>query len=322
MIERLFFSQYRFILTPNETIQMPKYGKGNILRGAFGFSLRRLLCVVQREDKEVGCPSCQIKDRCPYALIFNPFCVVSAKRLQNPPRGYVLKPPLDKEIQYNSEKPLIFDMVLVGDRTHFFPYLIVSFNELGQKGMGLNNGKFNLTGIEIIKDNRSKPIYNFSSNTVKNIDGRIVGGEIITQAKDLKQKEIRLRFLTPTRIKYNPTREKGKAEIVRVPEFHHLIRRLRDRLNALCLTYCGGPLEIDFIGIAERARSVKTVSVNLKWIEQKRKGFHDQSGFVGEIEFQGNLVEYLPLIVAGQYLHVGEDAVFGHGWYEILKEDV
>ncbi len=90
-------------------------------------------------------------------------------------------------------------------------------------------------------------------------------------------KRIKLHFLTPTRIKYNPTGEKGKTEVIRVPEFHHLIRRLRDRLNALTLTYCGGPLEIDFRGIAERAISVKTVKVNLKWVEQKRKGYHDRA---------------------------------------------
>ncbi len=317
MIEKLYFCQYRFILTPKATIQVSKYGKGNLIRGAFGSSLRRLLCIVQKGGQNIDCPGCQIKERCPYALIFSPIGLTPAKRLQNPPRGYVIKPPLGTELEYHSEKPLIFDIVLIGDRTHFLPYLIVSLNELGQKGIGLNRGKFNLTGIEIIKNGESIPIYDYSSNTVKNLDGRILGSEIISQAKSLDPKGIKLHFLTPTRIKYNPTGEKGKAEVVRVPEFHHLIRRLRDRLNALCVTYCGGPLEIDFREIAERARSVKTVRVNLKWVEQKRKGSHDQSGFVGDIVFQGDLSEYLPLIVAGHYLHVGEDAVFGHGWYEM-----
>ncbi len=315
MLEKLSFSHYRLTLSPEGHILMPKFGKGNILRGAFGSSLRNLLCVVKQKSK--NCPTCQIKERCPYALIFSPIGINPAKRLQNPPRGYVIKPPLDMETAYNRERPLIFEMILVGDRNPYLPYLIVSFNELGERGLGLNRGKFKLTGIEIIKDGETIPIYDPSSNMVKNLDGRITGKEMLSKASHLDPTQIRLCFLTPTRIKYNPTGEKGNSELVRNLEFHHLVRRLRDRLNALSVTYCGGPLEIDFQGIAEKARAVNTMRSDLKWVEQRRKGFHDQSGFVGEIIFRGDLSEYLPLIVAGQYLHVGEDAVFGHGWYEI-----
>ncbi len=149
-MEKLYFCQYRFILTPKTTIQVPKFAKGNIIRGAFGSSLRRLLCREQKGGENTACLQCQIKERCAYTLIFSPIDLTPAKRLQNPPRGYVIKPPLDTETQYNSEKPLIFDMVLIGNRTQFFPYLMVSFKELGQKGMGLNKGKFDITGVEIL----------------------------------------------------------------------------------------------------------------------------------------------------------------------------
>ncbi len=317
MIEKLYFSHYRLSLSPIDLILMPRLGKGNVLRGAFGSSLKGILCAVQKGNNKIECVDCLVRDRCPYALIFNPVGLVQAKRLQNPPRGYIIKPPLDPETQYDSSKPLVFDMVLVGDRNNFLPYLIVSFKELGQRGLGLNRGKFNLAEIEIVKNAQTISIYDSSSNTVKNIDGTVHGGEIIARAKTFHTQRVILRFLTPTRIKYNPTGEKGKGEVVRVPEFHHLIRRLRDRINALCVTYCGGPIEIDFKGMAERAKSVGLRSANIHWVERKRKGYHDQSGFIGEMEFEGDFAEYLPLLIAGQYLHVGEDAVFGHGWYEI-----
>ncbi|MGQ9570948.1 MAG: CRISPR system precrRNA processing endoribonuclease RAMP protein Cas6 [Thermodesulfovibrionales bacterium] len=35
--------------------------------------------------------------------------------------------------------------------------------------------------------------------------------------------------------------------------------------------------------------------------------------------FEGDLTEFLPLILLGEYLHVGEGAVFGNGWYRIEK---
>jgi hypothetical protein len=43
----------------------------------------------------------------------------------------------------------------------------------------------------------------------------------------------------------------------------------------------------------------------------------NQSGFIGRITFEGNLKEFLPLILAGEYVHIGDDAVFGNGWYKV-----
>lgn len=71
--------------------------------------------------------------------------------------------------------------------------------------------------------------------------------------------------------------------------------------------------------------AVKAKNVNLEWVEIKRnkwvdmerKKVHDQSGFTGEITFEGDLSEFLPLLVVGEYVHIGEDAVFGNGWYGI-----
>jgi hypothetical protein len=62
--------------------------------------------------------------------------------------------------------------------------------------------------------------------------------------------------------------------------------------------------------------------MNLRWLGIRRKSRtqpvqHDQSGFIGKITFEGDIREFLPLIVLGEYVHVGEDAVFGNGWYMI-----
>lgn len=298
---------------------MPAWGKGNILRGAFGASLKKLVCVLPRSDKINECADCLLTDKCAYSLLFNPVSLNPAKRLKTPPRGYVLKPPLEENTHYSKDEPLKFVIVLVGDRLNFLPYLIISLKELGKWGIGINRGKFILGEMEILKGGQWQSIYNQSSNIVSNLGASIHGQEIIRKAKELGGREVKLHFLTPTRIKYNPSGEIGRSEIVRIPEFHHLIRRLRDRVNALSATYCGGPLKIDFQKIAHKAMSVKTTEVNLRWVERKRKSVHDQSGFVGEISYKGDLGEFLPLLLIGEYLHVGEDAVFGNGWYRIER---
>lgn len=321
MIEKLFFSLYRFTFEPLSTIRFPIRWKGNVLRGAFGTSLRRLVCLNRGQET---CETCKIRERCAYSLIFNPLEPGHIKRLKNLPRGFIIKPPLDDQTEYTSFSPLRFEMVLVGDRIFALPYVIVPFKGLGDFGIGVNRGKFSLGGIEVFKDGGFDPIYNPMTNVVSDFERRISGEELIKEASKFKGDRITLQFLTPTRIRFNPTGEKGGSRIVRDPEFHHLVRRLRDRINALIISYCGGQLETDYSGIAERALKVKKVRSDLRWFELKRKSrtqgtFHDQSGFVGEITFQGDLKEFLPLLLAGEYLHVGEDAVFGNGWYKIVR---
>ncbi len=41
-------------------------------------------------------------------------------------------------------------------------------------------------------------------------------------------------------------------------------------------------------------------------------------GFVGEVTYEGNLQEFLPLLILGRYTHVGKYAVWGNGRYEIV----
>jgi CRISPR/Cas system endoribonuclease Cas6 (RAMP superfamily) len=46
---------------------------------------------------------------------------------------------------------------------------------------------------------------------------------------------------------------------------------------------------------------------------------HDLSGFVGEVSFEGDLAPFVPYLKLGEYVHVGKNAVFGNGWYEITE---
>lgn len=319
MIERLFFSLYRFTFKPLSQIQFPGHGKGNVLRGAFGSSLKRLVCLIKDQKT---CETCIVRETCVYTLLFNPVQSGSIKRLKNLPRGFVIKPPLDYETEYTSLNPLKFEMVLVGDRINALPFVIVPFKELGTFGIGLNRGKFELAGIEVLRNGNFDSIYDPVSNMVSNFDSRITGEELMEKARKLDGNKITFHFLTPTRIRFNPTGERGGSKIIKEPEFHHIIRRLRDRINALTTSYCGGSIEADFSGLAERAMRIKKIWSELQWVEIRRKSrthntFHDQSGFVGKICFEGDLREFLPFILAGEYLHVGEDAVFGNGWYRI-----
>lgn len=58
--------------------------------------------------------------------------------------------------------------------------------------------------------------------------------------------------------------------------------------------------------------------LSLNLIRSWKTGFtHDMGGFVGEATYEGDLQEFLPLLILGPYTHVGKYAVWGNGQYEV-----
>jgi CRISPR/Cas system endoribonuclease Cas6 (RAMP superfamily) len=83
-------------------------------------------------------------------------------------------------------------------------------------------------------------------------------------------------------------------------------------------------LDIDFKDFGTQAEKIKTVADSTRWVEssryaKRRQVSQDLSGFVGEATFEGDLGDFLPYLRLGEYLHVGKNAVFGNGWYEIAE---
>jgi hypothetical protein len=121
-----------------------------------------------------------------------------------------------------------------------------------------------------------------------------------------------------------------QEQTIRRPEFHHLVRRLRDRLNALATFYGDGPLDLDFAGLAERAEKVRCVNRDLKWEERsrasskpgKRGQRHSLGGFTGTCTFEGELSEFLPVLRLGEMAHVGKHAAWGNGWFELFSKEM
>ena len=46
----------------------------------------------------------------------------------------------------------------------------------------------------------------------------------------------------------------------------------------------------------------------------------EMGGLVGRVTYEGDLSDYLPLLVLGELVHVGKGTVFGNGQYRIVKE--
>ena len=126
-------------------------------------------------------------------------------------------------------------------------------------------------------------------------------------------RRVMIRFLTPTLLRAN-------GELIYRPQFHHVFKRLRDRVNALSTFFGDGPIQADFSGMGKRAEEVTTADCNVNWAERFRISSktgqrHELSGFIGEVICEGELDEFLPWLTVGELVHVGKHTAWGNGWY-------
>ena len=117
----------------------------------------------------------------------------------------------------------------------------------------------------------------------------------------------RVTFLTPTELKRGPQ-----------PEFDILFAHIRDRISTLRALYQGGPLDIDFKAIAERASQIEMTRCEIQHVAAERTSratgqTHSLGGFRGVAEYEGDLGEFLPYLEIARWTGVGRQTVWGKG---------
>lgn len=323
MLRDFSFVDLEFFLRFEQPTYIEPAWAGPMLRGAFGSQLRRLVC----HDVGSSCWECPLRSTCAYEKIFCPHVPADADRLRKQrdlPRGFVLKPPLLGS-KYGPERLFSFRMILVGELVQWLPHILVPFNELGRVGIGRTRTRYLLEKVvtRSADDGGGPELYRADDNLVRVNEMVKIGFEdFLRRAGSFEGDRVAVRFLTPTILRHNPGGRPGESRPQRVPEFHVLVKRLRDRVNRLATCYCNEELDLDFRDFGEHAEAVQTELVKGRWMERTRKTRQkkqqDFGGFIGEITYKGDLAPFLPLVLLGQYLHVGKNAVFGNGWYEVL----
>jgi hypothetical protein len=353
---------FRFTLVPRETMFVPAVNKANMLRGAFGHSFRKLCCVPQCTNAREcplasSCPYKVIFEPSPPAdadrLRLNqdvprPFVFRASSD--------------DKKTKFLPGEKFQFGLVLIGRAFDHLPYFVLSFRDLAAQGIGLNRAKCELQLVEeqtlhslpqASRQTSQSPdhkiftssdqvfhspkgldlaqwiaqrVHQLSSGSTEDMSdaqGTTVSGcgsqasdkHLWTASVPGSNQKISISFLTPTLLK-------AENAIARSAEFHHLFKRLRDRINSLSTFFGGGPLSVDFAGLGLRAEQVRTVSSDVQWVERFRTSSkthqrHELSGFTGTAVYAGDLHEFLPWLALGELVHVGKHAAWGSGWISV-----
>jgi len=325
---RLHIGVLRFRLTPVSVLIVPAVNKGNMLRGAFGNAFRRLCCIPQCRDAR----SCPLAESCPYKRIFEPSPSPGAERLSNNqdiPRPFIFRPPPTTQTHFERGESFEFELVLIGRAFDYIPYFVLAFRELAEGGLGLNRGRCTLDKVEEL--GLSSPVsgrlssmafvYSAEDQLFRSVKGIASSEWIESRIREIQsaihnsQSATRVSFLTPTFIR-------ADGQVIREPKFHHIFKRLRDRINALSTFFGDGPLDVDFRGLGERSEKVNTIAARFEWIDRARTSTktgqrHELSGFVGEATYEGEMDEFLPWLVMGELVHVGKHAPWGNGWLAV-----
>ncbi|HKG22393.1 MAG TPA: CRISPR system precrRNA processing endoribonuclease RAMP protein Cas6 [Blastocatellia bacterium] len=217
-----------------------------------------------------------------------------------------------------------FGLLLMGRAVEYLPYVVYAVSEMGRRGLGFERSRFELSEVMLVEEGGAmRTIY---SNDVKRIIvppgatkklGELIDARLDALMGKRETGSIKLKFLTPARIRIEGDLQPGMS-------FQLLARNLLRRVSMLTAVHGGAQLELDYRGLIERAADVETRDARLRWWDWERYSNRQQTkmhmgGFVGDIEYSGEAVEeFLPLVAAGEILHVGSGTGFGLGRYEIV----
>jgi hypothetical protein len=307
--DRVALSRYRVRLRALADLDLPPY-LGSTLRGAFGHVFRRVACLAPQ-----GGP-CPAREACPYHLIFEPAPpsdAVALSSLDDIPRPFVIAPPPAAQTRYPAGSDLAFDLTLIGRARGFLAHFIVTLREM--RALGRGRHPVVLRRVDAVAPGRDRSIlvYSDEDNLVRSNDASLS----LDDCESLQPPAgpLTVRFLTYTRLKHD-------GQWARRPEFHIVFRRLIGRLSSLAVFHCGVRLDLDFAGLIDAAKAVKLIEDRTHWEDWTRYSSRQDrrmtlGGLVGEAVYEGPLADLWPFIVFGQWTHVGKNATFGLGRYEV-----
>jgi hypothetical protein len=239
------------------------------------------------------------------------------RKYKTTPHPFVIEPPLERKSIYKPDEQLSFELTLIGKAIDYYPYFIYTFDELGKTGIGKGRGKFELheaaTSDGCIYTSENKKLAHVNPDELS-----LILPDAYDSSQTSDNMTVKLTFITPTRISFD-------GHLTITLEFHMLIRTLIRRISLLYYFHCNGNLsEWNFKGIIEMAKQIKTKDSSLRWYDWERYSARQDTrmkmgGFIGDITFEGDIEPFMPLIRAGEILHVGKGTSFGLGKFQIQR---
>lgn len=226
---------------------------------------------------------------------------VLCERGPNAVKPYVLVPPVDRNpgrgqpfhrTSYPVGHRFVCSLILAGPAIRHAPAYAAAWNEAGHRSTKVLEGAFAVEDIEIVK---------FELPELDIAPGRA---------------RITLAFETMVRL--------HGGQRSRPAEFKGLVDSLLNRARDMPLTHRNDqPVSLlDTHLLQRRAVDVRIADDRTEWYDwprydPKKDRLDRYGGFVGSITYEGEIGPFVPLLLAGEWLHVGSHSAFGLGRYRI-----
>jgi|GEM_PF-143211 len=221
---------------------------------------------------------------------------------------------------------LRFRLMLMGRANDYLSYVIYAVSEMARRGLGAERAGFALHSVAVLGESSERETIYTAGNkrSLVPIDAVNTLSDLLeARLQELEHTGrtpgdvVKLRFTTPTRIRV-------EGDLQTSLSFELLIRNLLRRVSMLIAVHGQSRLDLDYKGLIARAAGIGIDRALLNWHDWQRYSNRQETkmklgGFIGEIQYCGEAVaEFLPLILAGEILHVGTGTSFGLGKYEIV----
>lgn len=300
-LSNLSFCKVSFFLKPVEKISLSRF-LGATIRGGFGYSFKKLVCI---NINEKNCKICPLNFNCAYFKIFEPFKNDHFDlKLQEIPRPYVLDILMDGKKTVGKDDLFNFNLILIGEAVKYFPFFYLAFEKFGERGFGKKRDKFLV--YEILEEYPNKKlIFKKGEENLSLIEAKPL--QIEEKALD----RIKIKFLTPAKLKYN-------NKYCDNPTFEILMESILRRIYFLLFFWCGFKMEYNFRELLKEAKKINVEKKNIRWEDMERYSTRQKSkmklgGIVGEVEYSGNLKPFYPYLKICENIHIGKNTTFGFG---------
>ena len=303
----LNYQRYQFNFTLDTPLSLDFYA-GSLLRGVFGHALRKISCVTWLKV----CAECPLYRTCPYTTVFEtpPPMNHNWQAFSQIPNPYLLEPPPLGNKTYQAGDTLSFSMVLIGPAIAQLPLIIVAWQRAFAQGVGKYQCTARLKTVVLIdRQNRHHPVYDLQEQRWEPAQAAVEMPEFA------QQETLTLDFLTPLHIK-----KQGKvlADTMTAKDF---LMALIRRYYLLHEFYGDNYQAPSFSALAAHAETIHG-QTKFQWCHWQRYSNRQQQkmridGVLGQISLSGDLQPFLPMLQAGQWLHIGNKTTFGMGRYLI-----
>lgn len=273
----------------------------SLWHGVFGHALRQGVCLVPEKTE---CKSCLFLQQCDYPYLFEGVKPLNAQNTKSSPD--IPAPHIFKTVteQTANQQLISISVILLGKATQRLSVLIEAMALAGSNGIGKSRIPLELMQVK----QKSHPLSQLILENDILYKALPAHSPLIPDAPPA----IQLLFKTPYR--------SNKADFDKVFFLMQIIRRVSSIQNF----YTSRPLIADFKHLKILANKADVDAAVYSQQDSRYSARHqrelDTSGFMGKITINMKGMETLwPYIYLGQWLHVGKNASFGYGRYELLS---